>query len=693
MADATTASAEGAISFGPFRLIPAQRLLLEGDRPVRLGSRALDILIALVERPGEVVGKDELMSRVWPGTFVEEGNLKFQVRALRRTLGGGNRYLVNVPGRGYCFAAPVARSEGTPRAAPQPSATGTTHNLPAQLTRLVGRADAVSRIVVQLPRQRLLTIVGPGGIGKTSVALAVAEASINNYEHGVWLIDLAPVADPRLVPSALTAALSLEIRSDNPLPGLLAFLRDKRMLLVLDNCDHVIEAAATLAISILKGTSGVHILATSREALRVEGERVRRLPPLESPPKSARLTAAEALGFPAVQLFVERAVANFDEFALSDADSPIVADICRQLDGIPLAIEFAAARVEAFGIHGLAAHLDERLRLLTRGRRTALPRHRTLSAMLDSSYQLLAAAEQRVLRRLAIFVGGFTLAAAGAVAADATQPQSEIIDQLAELVAKSLVAADVSGAEPRLRLFETTRAYALVKLADSGEREAVARRHAEYYHDLLETAGQGQSVTADWPAAFAVEIDNIRAAMTWVFSPEGDASLGLALAAASAPVWLRMSLLTECRGWMARAVAGLAAGGRGTRPEMLVQAALASTLMFTQGMNEEAYATVIKALDLAESLQDGESQLHLLLLLWGHQIRLAEYRDALALAHRCEAAARQVFDPGATAMADWMLGVAEHHSGDHAGARTHLQRALDKDTPAGRGATFGPFWF
>jgi DNA-binding winged helix-turn-helix (wHTH) protein len=222
VADRTAASAERAISFGPFHLIPAQRLLLEGDLPVRLGSRALDILIALVERPGEVLGKDELMARVWPNTVVEEGNLKFQVGALRRTLGGGNRYLVNVPGRGYSFAAPVTRTEETRPAAPQATTTESTHNLPALLTRLVGRADAVSRIVAQVPRQRLLTIVGPGGIGKTSVALAAAEASINNYEHGVRPIDLAPIGDPRLVPSALAAALGLDIYSDDPLPGLIA---------------------------------------------------------------------------------------------------------------------------------------------------------------------------------------------------------------------------------------------------------------------------------------------------------------------------------------------------------------------------------------------------------------------------------------------------------------------------------------
>jgi len=235
----------------------------------------------LVERPGEVVGKDELMTRVWPGTFVEEGNLKFQVSALRRTLGDGNRYLANIPGRGYSFVAPVAVADGPPQSPPPPAAAQQAHNLPAALIRMIGRADAVSTLAARLPRQRLLTIVGPGGIGKTSVALAVAEALLAAYEHGVWLIDLAPLADSRLVPSALASVLGLEVSSDNSLPGLIVFLRDRQMLLVLDNCEHVVEAAAALAVAVLRGTAGVHILATSRERLRVEGERVYCLSPRE----------------------------------------------------------------------------------------------------------------------------------------------------------------------------------------------------------------------------------------------------------------------------------------------------------------------------------------------------------------------------------------------------------------------------
>ena len=426
--------------------------------PVRVGSRALDVLIALVERPGELVGKDELIARAWPNTFVEESNLRLQVSALRRTLGEGNRYLVNVPGRGYSFVAPVTLSESPQPSGPHAADVKPAHNLPAHLTRLIGRTDSVSRLARQLPRQRLITIVGPGGMGKTTVALAVAQALLAAHKDGTWLVDLSPLADPRLVPSALATVLGLEIHADNPLPALIAFLREKEMLLVLDNCEHVINAAAAIADGILRSAPGVAILATSREPLRADGEHVHRLAPLESPRGSAGLTAAAALSFPAIQLFVERAAANLDAFVLSDVDAPIVADICQKLDGIPLAIEFAAAHVEAFGVHGVAAHLDERLQLLTSGRRTAVPRHRTLSATLDWSYGLLTEAEQRVLRRLAIFAGGFTLDAARAVAAGATHPETKIIDPVAELVAKSLVAAEVGDTEPRLRLPDTTRA-------------------------------------------------------------------------------------------------------------------------------------------------------------------------------------------------------------------------------------------
>jgi DNA-binding winged helix-turn-helix (wHTH) protein len=359
-----TSGGEPAISFGPFRLVATRRLLLEGDKLVRLGSRAFDILTALVERAGEVVGKEELIARAWPTTFVEEANLKIQVSALRRALGDGqgdNRYVATVVGRGYNFVAPIRREEPS-RADPSPMvAPAAPHNLPFATTRMIGREEIVATLATQLSDQRLVTVAGPGGIGKTTVGLAVAERMIGAYEHGVRLIDLAPLGDPGLVPSAVATVLGLDISTEDPLPALVAALRDNQMLLLLDNCEHVINAAAALAVAILGGTSGVKILATSREPLGVQGERLHRLAPLNSPKPSSGLTAAEAAGFPAVQLFVERVTAIVEDFALTDANAPLVVTICRRLDGLPLAIEFAAPRVEVLGIEGLAALPGRRL--------------------------------------------------------------------------------------------------------------------------------------------------------------------------------------------------------------------------------------------------------------------------------------------------------------------------------------------
>jgi predicted ATPase/DNA-binding winged helix-turn-helix (wHTH) protein len=480
---AVTLDGERAISFGPFRLLPTQRLLLEAGKPVRLGSRALDILIALVERPGDLISKKELMARVWPNTFVEPANLTVHVAALRRALSdgqGSNRYLINITGRGYRFVAPVTLGQDPMAVATAAARATRKHNLPLFLSPLIGRADAIATLAAQLSSNRLITIVGPGGIGKTSIALALAKEMIPHNEHGTWLIDLAPLSDPRLLPRALASALGLEIPCENALAALIAILREKQMLLAIDNCEHVIAAAAALAAGVLRGAPGVRILATSREPLRSEGEQVHCLAPLASPAATTSLSAAEILNFPAVQLFVERAAAAMNDFKLLDADAAVVADICRKLDGIPLAIELAATRVDAYGLQGLADRLDDRIALLTNGRRTRTPRHHTMSAALDWSYRLLSKSEQTVLRRLSIFSDDFTLRSAGAVASDDACLSTHVIDEVTELVAKSLVGAEARDAEPRLRLLGTTRAYALAKLAESGEFDAVARRHAVY---------------------------------------------------------------------------------------------------------------------------------------------------------------------------------------------------------------------
>jgi predicted ATPase/DNA-binding winged helix-turn-helix (wHTH) protein len=474
-------TASRAILFGPFRLLPAQRLLLRNSEPVRLGSRAFDILTALLDRPGELVTKNELISRVWPHIYVEEGSLKVQVSLLRRVLGDGKgdvRYVATDPGRGYRFVSPVTFADDPHPSTAAVAATKPRSNLPTRLTRPVGQAAITDRLAEWLPERRLLTLAGPGGIGKTTLALELAERVIDTYEHGVWLIDLAPLGNSHLVPSAVAAALGIMLRSEEPLPELVAFIRDKRMLLVLDNCEHVIASAEALASALLKGAPHLQILATSREPLRAEGEHLYRVPPLAIPPASPRVNARGALSFPAVQLFVERAARALGEFELSDADAPRVADICRKLDGIPLAIELAAARVAAFGVRGVAVRMEDCLGLLTFGYRTAPPRHQSMQATLEWGYRLLSDREQSILCRLSIFAASFTLGAAASVAADPGHSESEIIDHVLELVAKSLIIADVQGAEPRLRLPETMRAYAWAKLAESGEGDMFYRRQA-----------------------------------------------------------------------------------------------------------------------------------------------------------------------------------------------------------------------
>jgi predicted ATPase/DNA-binding winged helix-turn-helix (wHTH) protein len=668
------------ISFGPFRLFAEQRLLLEGDRPVRLGSRAFDILAALVERPGEVVGKEQLIARAWPQIFVEESNLKIQMSALRRALGdgqGGNRYVITVPGRGYNFVAPVRREAALLNAPAPPLRPTTPNNLPFAVTRMIGRDDAVAALVTRLSRERLVTIVGAGGIGKTTVALAVAERMMASYEHGIWLVDLAPLSDPRLVPSAVATVLGLEIRTEDWLAALVAAVRDNRMLLLLDNCEHLIDAVAGLAAALLGGAPGVSILATSREPLGVAGEREYRLAPLGSPQASDGLTAGEAAAFPAVQLFVERVTAIVEDFALTDANALAVAEICRRLDGLPLAIEFAAPRVEVLGVEGLAARLDDSLQLLGARRRTTMPRHRTMRAVVDWSYGLLAEGEQVFLRSLGIFAGGFTVEAAAAMVPDAAETPCSAIDRLADLVTKSLVVVDASGTQPRFRLLDTTRAYTIEKLDSIGERERMARRHAEYYLTLLKRAEAEAPARppAEWLADYSREIDNLRAALDWAFSRAGDGSLGMALTTAAVPLWLRLSLFEECGSRVAQALGALEIlGTTDPREVMRLHTALGASLPAPP----EMAAAFTRVLDIAKTLDDSEYQLRALRGLYFHSVWTNRFRAALSFAQGFHNLATRKSNQSDRFVGERMLGTAKYILGDLVGARRHLEQVLTR---------------
>jgi len=675
---------EQVLVFGPFQLLPFRRALLEAGEPLRLGSRALEILIALVERPGELITKEELIARVWPDTFVEEASLRVHVAALRKALGdgrSGNRYIVNVAGRGYRFVAPVRQQEALDA---KPPAVEHTHNLPAPLTRTIGRADIIGALTARLLERRFVTIVGPGGIGKTTVALAVAHNLLSAYAHGVRLVDLASLKDPTLLPGAVASALGLAIRSDQPVRALIAFLRDKQMLIILDSCEHLVEAAAALAEKVFKGVPGTHILATSREPLRAEGEWVQRVPPLSFPPASARVKAEQALVFPAVQLFVERATASLDTFELKNTEAPIVADICRRLDGIPLAIELAAGQVEVVGVMGLAALLDDRFRLLMKGRRTALPRHQTLNATLDWSHELLPEPERVILRRLAVFTGSFSFEAVRAVAAG-DEIALDSIDDFANLVAKSLVMADVAGPTVLYRLPETTRNYALEKLTASGELQQAARRHAEYSRDMATRMSfeADRRPASEWLDTYSPQIDDIRAALDWAFSSSGDAAIGVALMAASVPLWTYLSLMEECRRRVKQALASLAtAEHRNRRHEMQLHAALGAALMYTKGTAPETRLAFAQALEIADGLDDIDYRLRALWGLWVDRMNDGAVRDAMRLAEKFSALASSSSDPSALPIGDRTMGFSTHFLGDQINAYRHLERMLSGYVPA-----------
>jgi predicted ATPase/DNA-binding winged helix-turn-helix (wHTH) protein len=698
--EAAAAPPRHALVFGPFRLIPAQQVLLDSGKPVRLGSRALEILIALVERAGELVTKDELVARVWPDTFVEEGNLRVHVAALRRALGdgqAGTRYVANVPGRGYRFVGPISRTdEQTLGEAPARRPDPPSSDLPAPLTRIVGRGDVLEGLREDLARRRFVTLTGAGGIGKTTVALAVTHMLEPSYRDGVHFIDLASITDARLVPSALASAFGVAVRSETPLPSLISYLVSKEVLIVLDSCEHVIEAAASLSEQLFKSAPGVHVLATSREPLRAEGERVVRLAPLRVPEASADITAAESLTFSAIQLFVERATASLDNFELTDGNTALVADICRRLDGMALAIEMAAGRLDTFSLAEISSLLDDRFRLLTRGRRTALARHQTLRATLDWSHGLLPEFERLVLRRIGIFAGWFTAQAACAVLADQNVSLIDVSDGIAELIAKSLATADVGGPVTFYRLLNTTRAYALDKLREAGEIEAASRRHAEYYRELFKRAeAEWESrPTADWLLEYRRKLDDLRAALDWAFSASGDSEIGVRLTVSATPLWLELSLMEECRARMEQALRALHdRGSQDERQRMQVYAALGWTQMYTSGAFPQTASIWAKALELAEKIDDADYQLRALWGQWANSVNKGRFREALGLAKTFCTVATNTGEGADLLVGERMMGATLHFLGDQRGARRHTERMLASYLPPPRRSHLVRFQF
>jgi predicted ATPase/DNA-binding winged helix-turn-helix (wHTH) protein len=668
-----------SVSFGRFQVSPHRREFLVDGRPVRIGGRAFDVLMALIDAQGSVVSKNTLMERVWPDRIVEENNLQIQISALRAAFGADCDLIRTVAGRGYQFTgeiriASAGRDKRHGSAAVDREAALSPSKVPEPVSELIGRDDELREILRFIEGHRLVTLTGPGGIGKTRLALAAARCLLPQFADGVWFTELTPLSEPTLVPAAVAAAVGLELAAGEASADHVAStLANKALLLFIDNCEHVIGGAGTMAEALLHANSAAHVVATSREPLKAEGEWIYRVPPLTVPAPDVT-NEDDLLRHGSVQLFIKRAQAVEPHLVPDRHFVATVAAICRRLDGIPLAIELAASRTGALRIEQIAERLDDRFRLLTGGRRTALPRHQTMHATLEWSHELLTASERVLLHRLAVFAGVFDLEAAGAVAASPELATYEVVDVLSNLVSKSLVDRNAAG----YRLLETIRAFALEKLVESGELEVVSRRHAEYHQNLFERAEFEWEVRAaeEWLAEYGPKIDDLRAALDWAFSPAGNPSLGVALTVAAVPLWMQLSLLQECRSRVERALSALDAGAsRDRRREMKLRVALATSSLYTRGRAHDLGAVWTGALEIAEELGDRDYQLR---ALRGLHIfySSSDFRKTLEIARTFCLVAEQQPDNSDRLIGDGLVGGSEHLLGDQTSARAHIERML-----------------
>lgn len=685
MAQGSKTAVGERLAFGEFELAPAARTLWRYGVPVKLGRRALEILIALASRPGEVLSKEALTQLVWGDVHVEETALRVGVSAARKALGdGGARYIATVPGRGYCFVLDV---EATSAKASAEEAGGTPHKTrrpPPQIIRIVGRDAVVDALAESVSRRRLISLVGPGGIGKTTVALAVL-ARLQDAFDRVAFVDLAPIEDGSQMSAAVAAAFGLNVRlQQDPVEAIVAAAQARRVLLVLDNCEHIVDGVAVFIEDLLGQAVGLTVLATTRELLRAAGEWVHQLSPLEAPPVLPIMTATNARRYPAVALFEDRAAHALGGYQLDDADAVYVADICRRLDGIALAIELAAGRVADLGVQGLARSLANSFQVLTHGRRTALPRHQTLRATFDWSYRLLTPDDQAVLMRLSVFSGDFTQNDAIAVAAAESFSSTEIDEHLASLHDKSLVTARPAGIALRYRLLDATRAYAKEKLEEGGDAGLLRRRHAQYVATLFDQAQAEWDLrpTADWLQTYSVQLGNLRTALDWSFSQEGDGALGAALTAAAAPLWFHLSLLDEGLLRVERAIAWLKQQPDPDHRLMMQLYAVSGwpQMRAIKGIPSGAAAWK-ETLRLAVELDDVDYQLRALWALWVDSNNGGAVTESLVLADRFAALAERAGDPEDRMVGRRLRGKSLHFLGDFAGSRRETEQMLDLYAP------------
>jgi predicted ATPase/DNA-binding winged helix-turn-helix (wHTH) protein len=652
--------------------------------PVPLGGRAFEIVTVLVQSATELVTKDHMMDRVWPGAVVGEGTLHVHISAVRKALGADRAMLKTVSGRGYRLLGSWTSQQQEATAPPVYSSSIRTlgsppaNNFPPVIKRLIGRTAACQSVRDLVSAYRVVTLTGPGGIGKTSLAIKAVRYLLPDFEDGGWIVELAALSDPGLVPTTVASTLGLKLAGEISAEAVARAVGARHLVILLDNCEHVIDVVANLAEIFTRLCPLTMIVATSREILRIDGESVYRVPPLDVP-APGQAAPDHIMRYSAVELFVARTKALNAGFSPTAEDLAAIATICRRLDGIPLAIEFAAARAAVLTVELVAAGLRDRFALLTAGRRTALPRQRTLRATLDWSHELLPETERQLLRRLAVFPGGFTIDAAAAVMTDTGFDASGVLDGIANLVAKSWVALDKSGGNARWTLLETIRAYAIEKLAESGESDDAQRRHAAFFRDRFapQARGAGSSLSDEKLARHIREIDNVRAALDWSFSPAGDPAIGVDLTADYAPVWRHLSLMIECRERCERALLSPQTHGTANaRLRMELQMALASAIFITMGPPDQAKTLLTEAIETAVALNDLKAQAGALSALLAIYTSRGEYAKALIAAKRIEQIAHRIGDPIQPLLSYQHMGAALFLTGRPREAQQYFERVL-----------------
>lgn len=660
---------------GPFRLDPAAGVVtLEGET-VALGARGVAVLSALVQRADKYVAKADILDVAWPGLVVEESNISVQIAAIRRVLAtapGGERWVETLARRGYRFVGPVVVHGDS---SSQDAGRTVRSNLPTPVSLFFGRERELVEIKRLLIGSRLLTLVGVGGIGKTRIALQTAGEVMDAYRDGVWLADLAPLIDSALVPGVVAQVLGLREAAGTPLLKTLCDgVKNRQMLLLLDNCEHLLDGCAALADALLGSAGELSIIATSREPLRVAGEQTYALPPLCLPDPVAN---AQVMGrSEAVQLFVERARKQQANFALTPARAPAIAQLCIRLDGIPLALELAAARIRSLSVEQINARLDDRFGLLNSGMRTALPRQQTLRASLDWSYDLLLPTEKALLCRASVFAGGWTVEAAEQVCVGEGIDEDAVLGLIMSLANKSLVSTEDGNGATRYRLLETVRQYARDRLQESGEETRWRDRHLGFCLVMAETAESSLGIAQQqaWFERLEPEHDNVRSALSWSSAAGGDSASGLQLAAAIWRFWYVRGFLTEGRGWLS----GLLANTLGESDTGLRAKALSGigVLAWRQGDYPAATAFLDESLSIRRLLGD-QRGIAISVNNLGNVARdQGDYSSARARYEEALTIRRELGDRQGVAMALGNLGTLACEQGDYSIGRALHEESL-----------------